>query len=120
MSKIIVIGSGFSGLSCAAILAKNRHEVTVIEKNEQIGGRARIIKENGFTFDMGPSWYWMPDIFDNFFNEFNIKTSDVYKLKKLDPGFRMIFEQDEINIRSSFKEVCNLFEKYEKKWREKN
>ena len=113
MSKIIVIGSGFSGLSCAAILAKNGLEVTVIEKNEQIGGRARVIKENGYTFDMGPSWYWMPDIFDNFFNEFNLKTHDLYKLKKLDPGFRMIFEQDEINIRSSFKEVCNLFEKYE-------
>ena len=119
MSKIIVIGSGFSGLSCAAILAKNGHEVTVIEKNEQIGGRARVIKENGFTFDMGPSWYWMPDIFDNFFHEFNIKTSDVYKLKKLDPGFRMIFEQEEINIRSSFKEVCNLFEKYEENGEEK-
>ena len=92
MKKAIVIGSGFSGLSTAAFLAKSKFKVTIIEKNKQLGGRARMLKENGFSFDMGPSWYWMPDIFDNFFEEFNLQTNNFYKLIKLDPGFRMIFD----------------------------
>ena len=73
-NKVVVIGSGFSGLSAAAFLAKSKMDVTVVEKNDQLGGRARVIKENGYVFDMGPSWYWMPDIFENFFNEFDVKT----------------------------------------------
>ncbi len=113
MKKAIIIGSGFSGLSTAAFLAKSGFQVTVIEKNNEIGGRARVLKEKGYSFDMGPSWYWMPDIFDNFFSEFDKKTSDFYSLIKLNPGFKMIFEEDEIEISSDFKIICKLFEKYE-------
>ena len=71
MKKALVIGSGFSGLSSAAFLSKNGFEVTLVEKNKTVGGRARIFHEKGYSFDMGPSWYWMPEIFENFFNEFN-------------------------------------------------
>ena len=67
MNKALVIGSGFSGLSCASYLAKNGIQVTVVEKNNQLGGRARVFSEQGFKFDMGPSWYWMPDIFESYF-----------------------------------------------------
>ena len=72
----LVIGSGFSGLSAACYLAKDGYQVTVMEKNEQIGGRAREWEQDGFKFDMGPSWYWMPDVFDDFFNDFDKKTAD--------------------------------------------
>jgi len=112
-NKVVVIGSGFSGLSAAAFLAKSKMDVTVVEKNDQLGGRARVIKENGYVFDMGPSWYWMPDIFENFFNEFDLKTQDFYNLLELNPGFKMIFQRDELEISSDFNEVCTLFEKYE-------
>ncbi len=73
MKNVAVIGSGMAGLSAAAVLAKNGYKVTVFEKNEQTGGRARIWQQHGFTFDMGPSWYWMPEVFDNFFNTFGKK-----------------------------------------------
>jgi len=68
--KIAIIGSGFSSLSSACYLAKEGYDVTVYEKNNQLGGRARIMQKDGFTFDMGPSWYWMPDVFESFFNDF--------------------------------------------------
>ena len=119
MKKAIVIGSGFSGLSTAAFLAKSGIKVTVIEKNQQLGGRARMIKENGYSFDMGPSWYWMPDIFENFFKEFNVELDNLYELIKLDPGFKMIFETDEINIHSNFEKTCKIFESLEKGGAEK-
>ena len=112
--KAIVIGSGFSGLSTAAFLAKDGIKVTVIEQNRQLGGRARMLKEKGFSFDMGPSWYWMPDIFENFFNKFNSKTSDFYELIQLDPGFKMVFESAEIEIPSDFNKTCAIFENHEK------
>ena len=114
MKKAIVIGSGFSGLSTAAFLAKSKVKVTVIEKNQKLGGRARMIKENGFSFDMGPSWYWMPDIFNNLFAEFNLQTDDFYQLIKLDPGFRIIFNSNEIDIPINFEETCAVFEHHEK------
>ena len=82
MKKVIVIGSGFAGLSAAAYLSKEGFDVTVVEKNKQIGGRARNFKAKGYTFDMGPSWYWMPEIFDNFFHSFNHTTKDFYELKQ--------------------------------------
>lgn len=96
MAKISIIGSGFSGLSAACFAARDGHEVTVFEKNSVIGGRARTYTEQGFTFDMGPSWYWMPDIFDNFFGQFGKKTEDYYQLRKLDPGFQIIFDGNEL------------------------
>lgn len=113
MKTAIVIGSGFSGLSTAAFLAKSGIKVTVIEKNQQLGGRARMLKKDGFSFDMGPSWYWMPDIFDKFFEEFNLQTNHFYELIKLDPGFKMIFDSDEVEIPADFEETCLIFEDYE-------
>ena len=112
--KAIIIGGGFSGLSTAAFLAKYGFKVKVIEKNDEIGGKARMLKSKGFSFDMGPSWYWMPDIFDRFFNEFNYSTHDFYNLKQLDPGFRMIFKSEEIDVNANFGSICDIFEAYEK------
>lgn len=95
MSKnVFVIGSGFAGLSAACHLAKAGYKVTILEKNATNGGRARqFTTENGFVFDMGPSWYWMPDVFDQFFESFGKKTSDYYDLQRLDPSYKVIFEQ---------------------------
>ena len=88
--------------------------VTVIEKNNSLGGRARKIEKEGYTFDMGPSWYWMPDIFENFFKEFNYDVKDLFNLVELDPGFKIIFQQDELEVSADFEKTCNVFEKYEK------
>lgn len=90
-SSIIVIGSGISGLAAAAVLARSGARVTVLERNAQIGGRARTWAENGFTFDMGPSFYWMPDVFERFFARFGARTADHYALTRLDPSYRIIF-----------------------------
>ena len=91
MKKVVVIGSGFSGLAAACFLAKAGFDITVLEKNSSPGGRARKFEENGFVFDMGPSWYWMPDVFDRFFEQFGKKTSDYYDLVRLDPSYRVFF-----------------------------
>jgi len=93
---IVVIGSGFAGLSAACVLTKEGYKVTVLEKNDQPGGRARVWQQDGFTFDMGPSWYWMPDVFENFFALFGKKPSDYYDLKRLDPGYRIYFGKDDL------------------------
>ena len=114
MKKAIVIGSGFAGLSSAAYLAKAGVDVTVIEKNEDLGGRARKFKASGYTFDMGPSWYWMPEIFDNFFGDFDFTTKDFYDLIKLDPGFKIVFQESTMEIPANWEEICLLFDKYEK------
>lgn len=114
MAKISVIGSGFSGLAAACFAAKQGHEVTVYEKNKTIGGRARMYQAEGFTFDMGPSWYWMPDVFENFFAAFGKKAADYYELKQLEPGFQLVFGKDNtIEIPSSMEELENIFEKIE-------
>ena len=114
MSEIGIIGSGFAGLSAACFMAKAGHDVTVFEKNHTIGGRARVFSEHGFTFDMGPSWYWMPDTFERFFAEFGKKPSDYYKLVQLDPGFQMIFDKTEaLRIPASYEELCAEFEAIE-------
>ena len=112
--KVFVIGSGYSGLSCAAFLAKSGMDVTIVEKNKDIGGRSRNFKSMGYVFDMGPSWYWMPEIFENFFNNFNYSTDDFYKLIQLDPGFKIIFDKEEISIPKNWDEICLLFEQFEK------
>ena len=113
--KIVVIGAGFAGLAAAAKLAQAGHDVHLIEKNDQTGGRARIWEKDGFTFDMGPSWYWMPEVFDNFFKEFGKTTSDFYELKRLSPSYRVYFgEHDFIDVPSDFQELLNLFESIEK------
>ena len=111
--KIIIIGAGFSGLSAACFMAKAGWDVTVIEKHNQPGGRARQLKEDGFTFDMGPSWYWMPDVFERFFNQFNKKVSDYYTLQRLDPSYRVYWDDGPIDIPAGYDELKNLFEKIE-------
>src|SRR6478672_868167 len=110
----IVIGSGFAGISAACSLAQKGYAVTVLEKNESAGGRASSFKAEGFTFDMGPSWYWMPDVFEQFFARFGSKVSDHYELKRLDPGYRVFFGQDEhYDVPASLEELYALFEKLE-------
>lgn len=113
--KIAIIGSGFSSLSAAAYLAKKNFKVHVYEKNKTFGGRARQLKKQGFTFDMGPSWYWMPDVFESFYNDFDKTTSDFYKLYRLDPGYQVVFgENERILIGDSLEKIFSVFEKEEK------
>lgn len=112
--KIAIIGSGFSGLSAAAYSAKSGHEVHVFEQHSQPGGRARQFStDNGYTFDMGPSWYWMPDIIENFFEDFGHRASDFFELIRLNPQFEMIFSDEKITIPESFEELKALFESIE-------
>lgn len=112
--KIAIIGSGFSSLSAASYLAKENFEVHVFEKNSTLGGRARQLKKSGFTFDMGPSWYWMPDVFESFYNDFGKTTSDLYKLERLDPGYQVVFgENESITIGDSLEKIYSVFEKEE-------
>ncbi len=112
--SIQIIGSGFSSLSAACYLAKSGHKVSIFEKNSDVGGRAGQLKKEGFTFDIGPSWYWMPDVFDRFFKDFGKKTSDYYKIDKLDPAYRIFFEDEILTIGDSMKKICGEFERIEK------
>ncbi|SUX44226.1 phytoene desaturase family protein [Chryseobacterium indoltheticum] len=113
--KIAIIGSGFSGLSAASYLAKEGNEVYVFEKNDSVGGRARKFStDEGYTFDMGPSWYWMPDIIESFFEDFGRKSSDFYELIPLDPQFEMVFSDGVMNIPESYDDMILLFENMEK------
>ncbi|WP_316836549.1 phytoene desaturase family protein [Pedobacter nutrimenti] len=113
--QIAVIGSGFAGISAAAYLAKRGYHVDVYEKNAEIGGRARQLQtDNGYIFDMGPSWYWMPEVFEKFFNDFGYKAEDFYELQLLDPGFSVVFGAgDVLNIPANFEKLCQLFESIE-------
>ena len=112
--NIAIIGSGFSALSASCYLAQSGHTVTIFEKNSTIGGRCRQLKKEGFTFDIGPSWYWMPDIFDKFFADFNKKTADYYQLDKLSPAYKIFFKDDEITIGDTLEKICTEFERIEK------
>ncbi|MFN8286588.1 MAG: phytoene desaturase family protein [Chitinophagales bacterium] len=112
--NIIVIGSGFAGLTSAALMAKEGHKVTVLEKNDQAGGRARVWEKDGFMFDMGPSWYWMPEVFEKYYNLFGKTTADFYELKRLDPSYRVYYPASEqIDVPASTKELIALFEQKE-------
>lgn len=112
--SVQIIGSGFSSLSAACYLAKFGYKVSIFEKNSNVGGRARQLKKKGYTFDIGPSWYWMPDVFDRFFTDFEKKTSDYYKIDKLDPAYRIFFEDEIMTIGDSMEKICNEFERIEK------
>ena len=113
--QVAILGAGFSGLSAACYAAQKGYDVHVYEKHPIAGGRARqFTTSNGFTFDMGPSWYWMPDVFDDFFNDFGYKTADFYELKSLNPQFEIIFKQDKIQVPKHYKDLKNLFEEIEK------
>jgi phytoene desaturase len=114
LKKVGVIGSGFSGLAAAACLAKAGFEVTVLEKNSELGGRARKFETQGFTFDMGPSWYWMPEVFEQFFNLFDKKSSDFYELVRLDPSYEVLFgKDDKVALPADFESLKNVFESIE-------
>ncbi|SKB65059.1 phytoene desaturase [Soonwooa buanensis] len=113
--KIAVIGSGFSGLSAAAYLAKAGNDVHVFEKHDHPGGRARqFTTEQGYVFDMGPSWYWMPDIIEGFFADFGYKTADFFEMISLNPQFEMIFSNEKIDVPESLGELKIVFEQIEK------
>lgn len=112
--KIAVIGAGISGLSVAAYMAREGNEVHVFEKHEQPGGRARQFQTaNGYTFDMGPSWYWMPDIIEKFFNDFGYTASDFYHLVSLNPQFQIIFKEEKISVPKSYNDLEDLFDSIE-------
>ncbi|MDR5590941.1 phytoene desaturase family protein [Christiangramia sp. SM2212] len=112
--KIIIIGSGFSALAASCYLAKSGYQVEVFEKNSSVGGRARQLKKDGFTFDIGPTWYWMPDVFERFFSDFGKKPSDYYALEKLDPAYQVYFGKDEsVTIPGSLEEIYDSFEQEE-------
>ena len=111
---IIVIGSGFSGISAACALAKQGYRVTVLEKNEAAGGRCSVFKQDGFVFDMGPSWYWMPDVFEWFFETYGDTVDKHYHLTRLNPSYRINFGKGEvIDIPASLDELYALFESLE-------
>ena len=105
--KVVIIGSGFSSIAASCYLAKAGYDVHVFEKNSTIGGRARQLKSEGFTFDIGPTWYWMPDVFEKFFNDFGKKVKDYYLLEKLSPAYKVFFEVDDyIEIADNLKEIA--------------
>jgi phytoene desaturase len=114
MSKTVsIIGSGFSALSASCYLAKAGYKVSIYEKNDTVGGRARQLIKDGFTFDIGPSWYWMPDIFEKFFNDFGKSTSDYYQLDKLSPAYKIFFSDEVITIGDHMDQICKEFERIE-------
>ncbi|MCX6288919.1 MAG: phytoene desaturase family protein [Bacteroidetes bacterium] len=112
-NKALVIGAGFAGLSAASFLAKKGWAVTIVEKNEMAGGRARKFEAEGFTFDMGPSWYWMPDVFEKYFGSFGKKVSDFYEIQRLDPSYRVYFEKATWDLPANYEALKNLFESIE-------
>lgn len=112
--EIVIIGGGFGGLSAACFLADKGYEVELIEKNEEVGGRASVLEEDGYRFDMGPSWYLMPDIFNRFFEKMDAKPEDYYKLNRLDPNYRIFFKDgDLMDVPADPEEAGELFETYE-------
>src|SRR5690606_29337942 len=111
--KLIVIGSGFAGLSAASFMAKAGWDVTVLEKNDKPGGRANQWKEQGFVFDMGPSFYWMPDVFERYFEQFGRKVSDYYKLHRLDPSYRIYWDEGFTDLPADFDSLKLVFEEME-------
>ncbi|HUX51678.1 MAG TPA: phytoene desaturase family protein [Spirochaetia bacterium] len=112
--KVAIIGAGFSGLSAAALLAKQGWEVVVLEKNDTTGGRARHLKIDGYSFDMGPTWYLMPEVFSRFFGLFGRTSSDFYTLTRLDPLYRAFFGATEwADIRQDNASIRDLFESFE-------
>jgi len=113
LKRVVIIGSGFAGLSAAAFMAKAGWDVTVLEKQSTPGGRARQLKADGFTFDMGPSWYWMPDVFERYFNCFGKKVADYYELERLEPSYRIYWKDGKSDIPADYNELKKLFESIE-------
>lgn len=112
--KIIILGGGFSSLSAACFLAQSGFEVKILEKNNYLGGRARQLKKDDFLFDMGPTFYWMPDVFEDFFKSFGHSASDFYELEKLDPAYQVFFQDGEpIKIGDNLDKITATFESIE-------
>jgi len=112
--RALVIGAGFSGLAAAASLAAKGYDVTVLEKNSTPGGRARKFSEQGFTYDMGPSWYWMPEVFEEYFARFNKRVSDYYDLHRIDPSYKIYFGPgDEVALPASLTGIYELYDSIE-------
>ena len=112
--RVLVIGAGFAGLAAATSLADKGYDVTILEKNEMTGGRARVFHADGFTFDMGPSWYWMPDVFETYFARFGKKPADYYNLVRLDPSYTVVFGPDEaVDLPAGLDNIEALFESVE-------
>ena len=112
--NIVVIGAGFAGLAAASCLAKAGHTVTIVEKNKTPGGRARAFQTGGFMFDMGPSWYWMPDVFEHYFGLFGHKPADFYDLHRLDPSYRVFFgKEDVVDLPAAMQGLYGFFESLE-------
>lgn len=113
--KICVVGGGFGGLASACYLAAGGHRVTLLEKNDSLGGRARVWRTDGFSFDLGPSWYLMPEVFETFFSDFGCARADYYTLHRLDPYYRVFFSPDEVvDITPDLAKTRELFESFEK------
>lgn len=111
---VVVIGAGFAGLSAAITLADKGYKVTVVEKNQEVGGRARVFEKDGFSFDMGPSWYWMPDVMEKFFNQFGKSVSEYFELKRLDPSYQVIYGKDDVlSVPANYEALRNAFETIE-------
>lgn len=114
MKKVAIIGSGFSGMAAATCLAQQGLHVDVYEKNALPGGRAQWFEAAGFVFDMGPSWYWMPDVFERYFALFGKKPQDYYTLDRLDPSYQVVFSPDEsYPIPAKLEELYALFDRLE-------
>ena len=113
--KVVVIGAGIGGLGTAGLFAKKGYEVTVLEKNPNLGGRANIFEVNGFKFDMGPSWYLAPDLFEHFFNLMGERVEDHLDLVRLSPSYRIFFHNDDepLNIHSDISTDGATFEAIE-------
>lgn len=112
--QITIIGGGISGLSSACYLAKEGMKVRLIEKNPHVGGRMNLLQDQGFNFDMGPSWYWMPEVFEDFFKDFGKETTDYYQLIKLDPSYQIIWDDQTWDIYADREKLGDFFEKHEK------
>ncbi len=113
MKKVTILGGGLSSLSASCYLAKNNFDVTIVEKNNTLGGRLSAFSENGFTFDMGPSWYWMPDVFEGFFKDFDKKPSDYFDLVRLDPSYKFFTDSKDLDVPADLDSFYNMCEEIE-------
>ncbi|NUY81931.1 phytoene desaturase [Flavobacterium sp. MAH-1] len=112
--RIFIIGAGFSSVAASCYLARYGYDVTIVEKNSHVGGRARQMRRDGFVFDMGPTWYWMPDVFERFFADFGKTPADYYELQKLNPAYSVYFNPgDKISIPDNPDDIADVFERVE-------